>query len=279
MLLLAINLLVFAATYLLIRYGKGPWERFQVRQELGYDRVLRRQLMMDVEPRQVFLGVMGGIAVVLAIVFLLTFNVFIAALCGAAAYFIPALVVRHLEQKRRAKLEGQLVDGLTTMSAGVKAGLNLVQSMEMVRDNHVGPIHQEFSQMLREYTMGRDMNQAMRAASNRIGSPLYRLTFTAIEMHRVRGGDSGESMDRLAEAVREIKKLEGKLDAITAQSRSQASMMAVMPLVFLLILWFIDPEGIKLLFTETLGRGILIFCGLLILGAFVWIRKIMSVDV
>ncbi len=50
-------------------------------------------------------------------------------------------------------------------------------------------------------------------------------------------------MDRLAEAVREIKKLEGKLDAITAQSRSQASMMAVMPFVFLFILWIIDPKA------------------------------------
>ena len=279
MMLLLISLLVFAATFLLVRYGRAPWLAFQHRQEAGYDRVLRRQLMLDVEPRQVFFWVVGGIGLVAAIVFLLTFNLFIAVIVGAVAYFVPALVVRHLEQKRRAKLDSQLIDGLTTMSAGVKAGLNLVQSMEMVRDNHTGPIHQEFSQMLREYAMGRDMNQAMRAASNRIGSPLYRLTFTAIEMHRVRGGDSGESMDRLAEAVREIKKLEGKLDAITAQSRSQASMMAVMPLVFLLILWFIDPEGIRLLFTETLGRGILIFCGLLILGAFVWIRKIMAVDV
>ena len=279
MVLLAINILIFAAVFLLVRYGRAPWLAFQHRQELGYDRVMRRQLMLDVEPRQVFWMVVGGIGAVTLIVFLLTFNLFVAVIVGAVAYFIPSLVVRHLEQKRRAKLDSQLIDGLTTMSAGVKAGLNLVQSMEMVRDNHTGPIHQEFSQMLREYQMGRDMNQAMRAASNRIGSPLYRLTFTAIEMHRVRGGDSGESMDRLAEAVREIKKLEGKLDAITAQSRSQASMMAIMPLVFLVILWFIDPEGIRLLFTETLGRGILIFCGLLILGAFVWIRKIMAVDV
>jgi tight adherence protein B len=273
------NLLTFASVYLLVRYGKQPLLRFRRRQELGYDRVLRRQLMMDIEPRQAFVMAMSGVAVALLLGFLLTFNLFVAIACGAVAYFIPALVVRHLEQKRRSKLEEQLVDGLTTISAGVKAGLNLVQSMEMLVDNHRGPIQQEFQQLLREYAMGRDLNQAMRAASNRIGSPLYRLTFTAIEMHRLRGGDAGQSMDRLADAVREIKKLEGKLDAITAQSRSQASMMAVMPLVFLFILWLIDPEGIKLLFTETIGRGLLIFCGLLILGAFIWIRKIMAVDV
>lgn len=279
MLLLLVNVLVFSAVYLLVRHGQGYFLRFRKRQELGFDRVLRRQLLMDIEPRQAFTLAMAGVGVAFVLAFFFTFNLFVAVLCGFAAFFLPALVVRHLEQKRRTKLNSQLVDGLTTLSAGVKAGLNLVQSMEMLVDNLQGPIKQEFAQLLREYSMGRDLNESMRAASNRIGSPLYRLTFTAIEMHRLRGGDAGESMDRLADAVREIKKLEGKLDAITAQSRSQASMMAVMPLVFLVMLYLIDREGVTLLFTETLGRVLLLICGLLILGAFLWIRKIMAVDV
>ena len=253
--------------------------RFRERQELGYDRVLRRQLMMEIEPRSAFNMAMSGVVVAVVFSFLLTFNLFVAVVCGAIAYFMPTVVVRHLEFKRRKQLESQLIDGLTTISAGVKAGLNLVQSMEMLVDNQTGPIKQEFSKLLREYQMGRDLNQAMQSAANRIGSPLYRLTFTAIEMHRLRGGDTGESMDRLAEAVREIKKLEGKLDAITAQSRSQASMMAVMPFVFMFILYIIDPAGIQLLFTETIGRVLLLIAGALILGAFLWIRKIMAVDI
>jgi tight adherence protein B len=279
MLPLVISLLVFVSAFLLVRYGYGPALRFRRRQEAGYDRVLRRQLLLDIEPRQAFYFAMGGVVAAAVLGGLITSNLVVALVCGALAFFVPALVVRHMETKRRTRLETQLVDGLTTLAAGVRAGLNLVQAMELVVDNHVGPIKQEFGQLIREYHMGMDLNQAMRAASNRIGSPLYRLTFTAIEMHRIRGGDAGESMDRIAESVREIKKLEGKLVAITAQSRSQASMMAVMPIVFIIILYFIDPEGIKLLFTETVGRIILLICFLLILGGFLWIRKIMAVDV
>ena len=279
MLLALASLATFISVYLLVRYGQEPAMRFRERQELGYDRVLRRQLMMEIEPRSAFNMAMSGVVVAVVFSFLLTFNLFVAVVCGAIAYFMPTVVVRHLEFKRRKQLESQLIDGLTTISAGVKAGLTLVQSMEMLVDNQTGPIKQEFSQLLREYQMGRDLNQAMQSAANRIGSPLYRLTFTAIEMHRLRGGDTGESMDRLAEAVREIKKLEGKLDAITAQSRSQASMMAVMPFVFMFILYIIDPAGIQLLFTETIGRVLLLIAGALILGAFLWIRKIMAVDI
>ena len=279
MMLFLIAVLVFVSVFLLVRYGYGPALRFRARQEAGYDRVFRRQLLMDIEPRTAFVLAVSGVVGAFAVIGLLTVNLAAALVAGVVAFFVPTLIIRHLETKRRIRLENQLVDGLTTLAAGVRAGLNLVQSMQLVVDNHIGPIRQEFGQLLREYGMGMDLNQAMKAASNRIGSPLYRLTFTAIEMHRVRGGDAGESIDRIAESVREIKKLEGKLDAITSQARSQASMMAVMPIVFIAILYAIDPEGIRLLFTETVGRMILLFCFLLIAGGFLWIRKIMAVEV
>jgi tight adherence protein B len=119
----------------------------------------------------------------------------------------------------------------------------------------------------------------MRNASDRIGSPLYRLTFTAIETHRIRGGDLAESLDRIADSIRDIQRLEGKLDALTAQGRSQAMMMAVMPLVFLGILYLINPEGVVLVFTTSIGNILLLLVALLIGLAFVWIRRIMAIDI
>ena len=136
-----------------------------------------------------------------------------------------------------------------------------------------------YAQLLREYQMGVDLNQAMRNASNRIASPLYRLTFTAIEMHRVRGGNAGESLDRIAESVREIHRLEGKLDALTSQGRAQAWMMAGMAGVFIVMYYFIAPESVGLLFTNAWGRIILLAVVFLIVTGFLWIQRILDVDI
>lgn len=275
--LLLASLLLGVAVFLAVLHGPGPAMRWFARQEMAYDRVLRRQLMMDVVPRHAVYLALSGIGLAFLVALLITNNVFVALICGGLAIFLPTIVIRHLEAKRRIELDDQLADGLTTLSAAVRAGLNLIQGMELVVKNHRGPIRQEFEALLNEYEMGSDLNAAMRTASNRIGSPLYRLTFTAIEMHRRQGGDAGESLDRIAESVREIKKLEGKLDALTAQGRTQANMMAVMPIVFLAILWGIDPQGVGLLFTETAGRLILIVAALMIGLAYLWIRRIMGV--
>jgi len=279
LLLLLSNVLTFIAVFMLVRYGHG-WSLAMIeRQEKAYDRVLRQQLLLDIEPRTAVLISASLVAVVGLFTFLVTYSITAGFFFAAGAMLLPNMYIRHLESQRMRKLETQLIDGLTTLASAARAGLNLVQSMELLEQNSTAPIKQEFGQLLREYRLGMDLNQAMQNASNRIGSQLYRLTFTAIQMHRLRGGDTAQSLDRIAESIRDISRLEGKLDALTSQARYQAVFMSMMPVVFLGLLWSIDPEGVGMLFTVPAGRMILLVVIVLITIAFVWIRKIMAVDI
>jgi tight adherence protein B len=276
---LIIAALTFGSVALLVLYASAPLKRYVDREMARYDRVLNRQLLLGVAP-SLALGMALGIMLLVGMALMVLTSSWIGFVLGAGlGYLVPALVVRHLEQKRKEHLDAQLVDGIMTLASGVRAGLTLLQAIEVLVSNHVAPIKQEFAQLLREYQMGMDLNQAMRNTSDRIGLQNYRLLFTAIEMHRVRGGNTGESLDRIAESIREIQRLEGKLDALTAQGRSQAWMMAAMSLVIIVIYYFIDPQGVKLLFTEPIGRILLLLAALLIAGGFLWIRRILQVDI
>lgn len=272
------SLMMLAGVLLVVRYGYTPGKAWLDKQQLHYDRVLCRQLLLDIDPRTAVWSHVGGVVFVMLIGIFLT-GPLVGIVLGAVSAMVPYFLIRHLETKRRSRLEVQLVDGLASMASGVRAGLNLVQSMQLLVTNQTGPIKQEFGQILREYEMGMDLNQAMRQASDRIGSPLYRLTFTAIEMHRLRGGDSGESMDRIAESIREIQRLEGKLDAITAQGRVQANMMAMMAVVIIVMMMVIFPDDTAMLFTMSQGRIILLVAIALITAGYLWIKKIMQVDI
>ena len=276
---LGVSLLAAAAAWVMVRHGLPAWRRWAADEEARYDRVLRRQLLMDIHPRTAVYLAAGAVVVAFLLGLALLGSLIAGLILAALAFFMPRLVVSHLEEKRRLRLDSQLVDALTTMASAVRAGLNLVQAMELLVGNHIGPVRQEFGQVLREYSMGRDLNECLHAASNRIGSPLYRLTFTAIEMHRLRGGDTGESLDRIADSIRDIQRLEGKLDAMTAQGRMQAWAMAAMPLAFLGILYLIEPAGVTLLFTTTVGKLLLLIIVALIVAGYLWIKRIMAVDI
>ena len=273
-----IYIFTFAAIFIFVRYGWSTVRAWLAHQERYYDRVLNFQLLLNVNPRLVLTMTIVGVIMIAIIGYMLGGIVFFSPF-GIAGFLAPWLIIRHLDQKRKERLDLQLVDGITTIASGVRAGLTLIQGMELLVQNSTGPIKQEFSQLLREYQMGLDLNQAMRNCSNRVGLSNYRLVFTAIEMHRVRGGNSGESLDRIAESIREIQRLEGKLDAITAQGRYQATFIAMSPFALLAIFYLLDPSAVTLLFTEPMGRVILLICCLMVLAGWSWIRKIMTVDI
>ncbi|MHC4993420.1 MAG: type II secretion system F family protein, partial [Planctomycetota bacterium] len=134
------------------------------------------------------------------------------------------------------------------------------------------------AQLLREYELGVDLKAAMRNASDRIESSYYRLLFTAVQAHRERGGDLAISLDKIGDSIREIQRLEGRLDALTAQGRSEARFMGVMPFVIVGVLWVISPTDTAKLWTEPVGRLISLLAGGMIVAGFIWIRRIMRVD-
>ena len=62
-LMIVSSLLTLVSVYMLVRYGYA-WSLALInRQELAYDRVLRRQLLIDIEPRTA-LGLSAGLVIV-----------------------------------------------------------------------------------------------------------------------------------------------------------------------------------------------------------------------
>ena len=277
--LLPLSVLIFVAVFLLISFGYPAAVAFVHRQQRWYERVLVQQLLIDIHPHTA-VALSGGAVLMTGLVAYLFVGGYLWFFIGAAiGAVLPYAVVRHLESKRRHQLERQLVDSITTVASGVRAGLNIVQSMEMLEQNSRAPIKQEFAQLLREYQMGLDLDQAMRNAANRIGSSHFRLLFTALEMHRRRGGDVGQSLDRIAESIREIQRLEGKLETLTASGRFQAVSLAGMPIVLMAAMYLFTPGFLRPLTVDPIGRIIMVVIIALVVTAFFWIRKIMNVDI
>lgn len=257
----------------------GPFRRFIEKQEAHYDRVLRGSLLIDMSPRTVTVLQASAMAL-LALIGYGVVNHFLAAIIGAAVgAFLPRGLLAALKKIRLKKLEDQLVDGIQTLSSGVRAGLNLIQAMDLLAKNGVKPISEEFGHMLREYEHGMSLEKAMSGTADRIGSSNYRLLISALLTHRERGGDLGETLDRIAESIREIDRLEKKVETLTAPGRTAARWMGAMPAIVLGILYLIDKPDTMLLFNEDSGRLVLLLVAVMNLVGFLWIRRIVNIDI
>jgi len=278
--LLIISSVLFVGTFAAALLGLRPLKQFILEREALYDKVLRGSLLLDVRPRSVTVLNAFLVAVLGAIGYLATESLLGMAMLGFLGIFAPKAVLKILRQRRLAKLEDQLVAGIQTLASGVRAGLNLVQSMELVARDGPIPLRQEFGHLLREYEFGLPLEEAMHHAAARIGSGDFRLLFAALHTHRERGGDLGETLDRIAEPIREIQRLENRVKTLTAQGRATARWLGAMPAIVLLIIYFlVNAEDVKNLFIDDLGK--LILLGIIVLNVlgFMWIRKIMAIDI
>jgi tight adherence protein B len=178
------------------------WEEAQA------EDILHRKLLMEIQPRTVTLLIVAGIVALTVLGYILTRSELGAVIGMGGGIAAPVLILRYLRRRRLARLDAQLVGGVQTLASGVRAGLNLVQSMQLVARDGPAPLREEVAHLLREYEYGVPLEEAMDNSAGRIGSGDYRLLFAALQTHRERGGDLGDTLDRISESIREIQRLE-----------------------------------------------------------------------
>ena len=206
-------------------------------------------------------------------------NLIAGLIFGTAAFFAPRMFFTIARDKRRALFEVQLIDGLTLLANSLRAGMTLQQSMELLVREMKPPISQEFGRVLQENRLGTDFDAAMLNMATRLQSRDLDMLVNAIAITRKSGGNMGEIFQKIAEIIRERGRIEGKVRALSATGNMQALVMSALPFGMLGALWFIDPINVQLLFGTTIGLiAFGVTCGLVV-TAYIWIRRIMDVDI
>ncbi len=192
------------------------------------------------------------------LVFLLVWpNVIIGLLFGGVlcvlGWTAPRFIMNHLWEKRCSRLTNQMVDGMTIMSNGIKAGQSLTQSMERVVENMNGPLPQEFSLVLNKVRLGMSVEDALNEFGERIPRQDVQMFVTAVVILKETGGNLAETFQTITTTVRERQKVEKKIEALTAQGNMQAVIITLVPLLLLGVFLVLDPPYVMPLFTKPLG--------------------------
>ena len=182
-------------------------------------------------------------------------------------------------KKRLDKFEDQLIEGIGMITNSVKAGLSILQAIEDMVKNTKPPLSAEFGEALRQIKLGTPVNQALMEITKRVPSGDLRIVIMSINIARDTGGNIAEMLSRLAAVMRERKKIQGKIDALTSQGRTSGYIMAGVPFLLMGVLYFLEPEMMSLLFTSLIGNLMLVLAlGMVALGMFI-INKIVAIDI
>jgi len=206
-------------------------------------------------------------------------DVLLALVVAAAGGFLPTVLLRSALSRRTDKLREQLPDVLTIMASSLRAGHSFLQSLDTVAKEITQPAAAEFQRVVAEIRLGRPAEDALEALADRVGSPDFKWAVLAVNIQREVGGNLAEILDNVADTLRERAMLRRQIKVLTAEGRLSAWVLAMLPLGIGLYMFAVNPDYIKVLFTETIGWVMVITAlSLLVLGV-LWMRKIVNIDV
>lgn len=192
---------------------------------------------------------------------------------------LPLTFITIMNKQRTKRFVFQLVDGLSLMSNAMRSGLNVPQALQIVADELPNPISQEFALVLSQNKLGVTLEDALSSLSVRMPHDDIEMFTTSINILKETGGNLAETFDSIAYTIRERIKVESKISAMVSQGVMQGVIVVLMPFALGGILYTIDPERIRPMFTTIPGWILLTaMISLQVVGAWaIW--KIVQVKV
>ncbi|MPQ97583.1 type II secretion system protein F [Modestobacter sp. I12A-02628] len=220
----------------------------------------------------------GGAALGLGAVCLLAGGPLLGLVGAALAPLGAYVVVTRAIRRRQAAFLDQLDDALQLMAGSLRAGHSVLRALDTVSHDTQAPIAEEFSRVVNETRVGRDLNAALEEVVERTQSDDFAWVVQAIAIHREVGGNLAEVLDRVSGTIRERGQLRRQARALSAEGRISGIVLLVLPFAITGVLLLVSPDYVGRLTASSGGLTALALAGVLMVVGAVWIRKTVEVD-
>lgn len=203
-------------------------------------------------------------------------NYFFAFLLG---FYLPDLFL-HLEfQRKRKKVEEDLLKAIIIMNNSFKSGRNIMQAVEIVKNELEGAISDEFKKIYMDMTYGLSLEVVFDRFYNRIKLDDAKYITNSLTMLNKTGGNIVKVFGSIERSFFEKKKLKNEMRSLTSASIFVFRILCVLPFLFIFFIFLLNPGYFNPIFETTLGHISLIFIVLLYTLYILVIKKVLEVKI
>ena len=236
----------------------------------------------NLQPSDLITGriALAGAGFVLSFMFLSSpWGLIVGLAGGVLGFMLPQFWIGHRKSQRASLLISQLPDALTFIANSLKSGFGMMQALSAASEQMKHPIATELGTTVHETNVGSSMEEAFRNLSERCENYDIDLVVTAILIQRQAGGNLAEILENVADTMRERARIRAEIQTLTAQQQLTGIVIALLPVFVGGMFMVVSPEYISVLFTDTIGRVMLIAAATLeAVGVFV-IKRILAIEV
>lgn len=160
----------------------------------------------------------------------------------------------------------------------VRAGLPVSQALENIGVDIAAPVGPEFARISGQMGIGVSLDDALHESLDRIDLPEMRFFAVTLILQRETGGQLAEVLLNLSDTLRQRKAMKMKIQALTSESRAASKIVAAIPVLAGVGMYYLNKPSMMLLFETPTGNNMLIYSvGSIFIGLMI-IKKLTAVD-
>lgn len=179
----------------------------------------------------------------------------------AFAVGLPRWVLTFLKNRRQKHFTREFANAIDIIVRSVRSGLPTNEALKVVAKELPQPVSGEFEKLVESLKVGVTLEQGLKRMYEAM--PTAEVSFFGIVMtiQAKSGGNLSEALSNLSGVLRDRKRLEAKIKAMSSEAKASAMIIGSLPIVVMTLVYFTTPDYIKVLFTERMGNLMLAGCG------------------
>ena len=184
----------------------------------------------------------------------------------------PFFLLAWLRDRRVALFLEHFAAAIDIIVRGVRAGLPLTECLSLVARESTEPVATEFRLLHDAQSIGFTLAEAVERLADRIPCAEARFFAILITIQQGSGGNLSEGLGNLSSMLRDRKRMQQKVQAMSTEAKVSASIIGALPFAISAIVYFTSPGYMDMFIDTSQGQMILMGC-LVWMGIGVFIMK------
>jgi tight adherence protein B len=196
----------------------------------------------------------------------------------AAGGGLPFWALSFLKKRRENRFLETFPDAVDVIVRGIKAGLPLLDSLKLIATEAEEPIRSEIRGILDTQMIGIPLGEACQRLYEHMPLPEANFFGIVISIQQRAGGNLSEALGNLSRVLRDRKKMKAKIKAMSMEAKASASIIGALPIAVMILVYVTSPQYMSLLWTEPLGRMMMLACAVWMSIGILVMRKMINFD-
>ena len=200
----------------------------------------------------------------------------VGLLAGACA---PVMVRARWRRARTEVVERQLGEVAESTALAVRSGLSVRQALEFAAGEVSDPMAGLVRQALDRHGLGVPLEEAVWGLAQAVDPDAARLVALILGIHGRSGGNLGGALGEVSATIRHRIGVRRELRALSAQGRISGGILGFLPVGFSLVLSATSRQDLQPVYRTRAGMAMVSVGLAMQAAAYLWIRRLLRVEV